>query len=325
MTLPILLFGMPRSGTTWLGKIFDSHPYTLYRHEPDSVHRLINMPLIISRDSVAEYEAEIRAFYDRLPLMNTARVCAKLPIFPKTYLSAFQIRLLAAGAVIAKLGQKLFSDFPVIGGAQKSKHNQVRIVWKSIESLGRFGLILRILEPAYGVHIIRHPCGYVASVLRGERLKNFSSKCSDSEDYGVFEMLLTTEQAQRRELDINFLKALDPVERLAWRWLLFNEKAMEDVADLSRCQVVRYEDICSDPYGMLRKLFQFTQLPWSTQTETFIRKSTTKENVSFYSVFKDSKKAACRWKHELHKRDADKILQVTQSSKPGMLYGNECS
>jgi hypothetical protein len=32
----ILVFGLPRSGTTWLGKIFDSHPETLYRHEPDS-------------------------------------------------------------------------------------------------------------------------------------------------------------------------------------------------------------------------------------------------------------------------------------------------
>lgn len=29
----ILLFGLPRSGTTWLGKLFDSHPDTLYRHE----------------------------------------------------------------------------------------------------------------------------------------------------------------------------------------------------------------------------------------------------------------------------------------------------
>ena len=32
---PILLVGLPRSGTTWVGKIFDSHPSTLYLHEPD--------------------------------------------------------------------------------------------------------------------------------------------------------------------------------------------------------------------------------------------------------------------------------------------------
>ena len=33
---PSLLFGMPRPGTPWLGKVFDSQPATLYRHEPDS-------------------------------------------------------------------------------------------------------------------------------------------------------------------------------------------------------------------------------------------------------------------------------------------------
>ena len=36
----IFLCGMARSGTSWLGKILDSHPDTLYRHEPDIVERL---------------------------------------------------------------------------------------------------------------------------------------------------------------------------------------------------------------------------------------------------------------------------------------------
>jgi LPS sulfotransferase NodH len=32
MTSPILILGAPRSGTTWLAKIIDSHPDVLYRH-----------------------------------------------------------------------------------------------------------------------------------------------------------------------------------------------------------------------------------------------------------------------------------------------------
>jgi hypothetical protein len=32
----LLVVGAPRSGTTWLGKILDSHPHVVYRHEPNS-------------------------------------------------------------------------------------------------------------------------------------------------------------------------------------------------------------------------------------------------------------------------------------------------
>lgn len=36
----LLLLSAPRSGSTWLGKIFDSHPDILYKHEPDTVLRI---------------------------------------------------------------------------------------------------------------------------------------------------------------------------------------------------------------------------------------------------------------------------------------------
>ena len=36
---PILLFGLPCSGTTWISKPFNYHPGALDRHEQDSIYR----------------------------------------------------------------------------------------------------------------------------------------------------------------------------------------------------------------------------------------------------------------------------------------------
>ena len=41
----ILLMGLPRSGTTWIAKMFDSHPRTVYLHEADRGEILRSMPL----------------------------------------------------------------------------------------------------------------------------------------------------------------------------------------------------------------------------------------------------------------------------------------
>ncbi len=40
----ILIVGLPRSGTTWIGKLLDSSPLTLYLHEPDSFFRIPCLP-----------------------------------------------------------------------------------------------------------------------------------------------------------------------------------------------------------------------------------------------------------------------------------------
>jgi len=81
----ILLCGMPRSGTTWIGKIFDSHPDTLYRHEPDSGGTLKPVPLVAPIAEVEKYRSMIAYFVGRLPHVNSARVAGSLPLFPKRY------------------------------------------------------------------------------------------------------------------------------------------------------------------------------------------------------------------------------------------------
>src|SRR5574340_1411268 len=106
----ILLFGMPRSGTTWIGKIFDSHPDTLYRHEPDSWGRLNAIPLMAPVEQDTEYAPSIRDFCARLPGMQLTKVAASTPIFPKNYHSPLRHQLFRLNVVASKAAARLFGE-----------------------------------------------------------------------------------------------------------------------------------------------------------------------------------------------------------------------
>ena len=316
----ILLFGMPRSGTTWIGKIFDSHPYTLYRHEPDSWGLLNAIPLMAPVGQADEYALPIRDFCAQLPGMKLTKVAASTPIFPKRYYSPLRHQLFRLNVVAAKTAARLFGEQAVPNLIRAEDMARIRIVWKSIESLGRIGVITRAMQPCYGIHIARHPCGYVASVLRGESQRRFTSDVSASEDMGLLELCLDTSTARQHGLTLESLKDMHPVERLAWRWVLFNAKAMQDIEGEPRCMTLRYEDLCRDPAGVARQLFDFTQLPWNAQTERFVSQSTSKDVGRYYSVVKDPLKASSKWKDELSKADIDRIFSIVAPSRPGVLY-----
>ena len=189
MNQPILLFGMPRSGTTWLGKVFDSHPDTLYRHEPDSDGRFRHvMPMFPNPVDAADYREALIAYIHALPHDRSLRVAGKLPLFAKSYQSpvALQARRLLIPACKALSRFMPVSRLPEFVRADAV--GSVRLAWKSIESLGRLGTIARALPECRAIHIIRHPCGYVSSVLSGESAGLMPGAVSSSEDYGILEL-----------------------------------------------------------------------------------------------------------------------------------------
>lgn len=317
MKPPILLFGLPRSGTTWVGKILDSHPQTLYRHEPDSVRRL-SMPLFPELADADAYGAEVRQLITNMPHMRESKVVGKMPLFPKDYLSAPAFTLKRAGIMGAKLAGRVSSGFPVPFLPCAERRGRGRIVWKSIESLGRLGVLLDVLKDAVAIHLLRHPCGYISSVLRGEAARTFVDNRPSSDDYGLLEMLLATGPARRRHgLSLGALQALTPEERLAWRWVLINEKAVDDSVLSGRAKVISYDALCRDPADVGREMFEFVGLDWNAQTARFVGQSTASEDASYYSVFKDPLKAAMRWREELDPDVIARIMGVVAQSPLG--------
>jgi hypothetical protein len=81
----VAIFSAPRSGSTWLGQIFNSHPQVLYRFQPNMAY---SFPLTLSDHSSGP---EIQAFFEALRKTDDPFTTASIsisgkanPAFPKT-------------------------------------------------------------------------------------------------------------------------------------------------------------------------------------------------------------------------------------------------
>jgi hypothetical protein len=318
-THTILLMGLPRSGTTWLGKIFDSHPDTFYSHEPDSASRFRGIPLLIPPDLAGGERESLLKEVRRMRGIRTTSVVGKLPLFPKSYVSGLPLGLRAKELFLCKALSRGIGDFQVPKHVVGTADDAPAWAWKSIESSGRLGAIARALPESRAIFIIRHPCGVAASTLRGEQAQKFIEK-SSSEDWGFFESLSRIEQARSRGLSLERFREMSPIVRMAWRWALLNEKTLEDIDGLGNCMVLRYEDLCEHPEKVAREMFAFAGLAWSEQTEGFLSVSTRSEDTSYYSVVKDPKHSAHKWREQLPLQASQSILETVSASAAGRLF-----
>jgi hypothetical protein len=119
---------------------------------------------------------------------------------------------------------------------------------------------------------------------------------------------------------IDALRAMQPCERLAWRWVLFNEKAADDTQGDSRVQLLNYERLCADPQAVTQEVFRFCELPWDRQTEQFVAVSTATARKDYYSVFKDPLVSAWKWQQVLPADDVRRILDIAARTRVGSAY-----
>lgn len=318
----ILLFGMPRSGTTWIGKLFDSHPDTLYRHEPDSVRRL-SLPQFPEKQTAQQYRAELERFLSSLPQLRSPKIVGKQPLFRKGYQSPAALFAYRASVASAKIAGRVQRHFPCPYRPTAEGYRPVRLVWKSIESLGRLRVCTEIFPEARAIHLMRHPGGYVASILRGEAARRFDSLKPSAEDLWLLRLLLDTPTGKAHGLDPNQIEQLTPEERLTWVWVLMQEHILADVADSERVLTVRYEDVCAEPLAMTRRMFDFTGLGWQSQTEEFVRASTEAANTGYYSVYKDPQGSAQRWRSELAPPVIERIQRILRKSSLSQFYPDD--
>lgn len=316
-----LLFGLPRSGTTWIAKIFDSHPDSLYFHEPDSLNKLVLFPHDSNSWDGAPRQQSMEKYVEDFIKLKSPHVNGKLPLFEKHYRSTLAQKLHHFNIITSKGSQSLF-DIALPSNYWISHKNSQKAhwVWKSIESTKHLGLMLEALPTARSILILRHPCGQIASAIRGEKSVPGFSRIDASEDIEAFEKLAASDVGQRHNLSLEKFENMHPIERRAWRWALPYEKTMLQTQENDRCMLVRYEDVATNPLLWAQKMFEFAGLEWSSQTEAFVQQSASLQNDDYYSVYKDSQVTMTRWQKELSMNDASMIMDVVSQTLPGKLF-----
>lgn len=312
------LLGAPRSGTTWLGKIFDSHPSVLYRHEPD-IAAAVKLPFYVAEgeftpERIREARRVIEAQIDR----RTVKSACSLPVFRKEDDTLCSFAMRSSLAVTLKgLARVLPTRHALQLHVPKRFDHPIgrsHIVIKSVSSLGRANLLAKAVPEARFILLLRNAFGQVASYLQGIRIGSFRSDGPDAR------LMLAAAHPFYR-LTENKLNRMSLVERLAWDWAVMNEKAFDDLADLPRTIVVRHGDLAENPILHAGRLLQFVELPWMPQVQTFVhRSSSSPGGENYYSVWKRSSEVSHRWQTYLTEEEKRQIRVVMQETRIGKIW-----
>jgi hypothetical protein len=317
---PVFILGAPRSGTTWLAKIFDSHPDVLYRNEPDTVLHEPRLPLLCPLEDIARYRDIARDYIERLLRVRSIKSAGSLPVFAKRYEwpLAHPLRL---GWIYAL---HVAAELPVGAGFAKRlaipdlirPRGAPRIVVKSVNARGLARLFLEAVPACRIIFILRHPCGQIASVMRGLRSGEFAPPERAE--------ILATDQARRFGLDAARFGRLSPSEQWAWHWAILNQKAHDELGADARVRLVRYEDVATRPEAEMRALFGFCGLSWDPASAAFLARSTTYSGKErYYRVMRNALVAAEKWRTELPAEEQRRILAITRAVPVGRLFGAE--
>jgi hypothetical protein len=316
---PILIIGVPRSGTSWLGKIFDSHPGVIYRHEPDDIAARPDFPGICQIEDIPRFRDAARRYIAGLTAVRQVKSSGIRPVFAKPF-QRFPAPLIRRGLALAlRAGETVppaaawakrvpIPDF--ISGNAAS----ITYVIKSVSLIGATALLATAIPESRIISIFRHPCGYIASLKR---------EPSRGKPTGLFgPRVLATKRARELGMTRGRFEQLPTLDSWVWAWAFVHAKLFEEVKNLPNVRLLSYERLCASPIAEARDLLAFAGLPWCDETQRFIEKSSQSAGrEGYFSLFRDPVESATKWQRELSLAEIAHFTDIVEKVLPGLVAG----
>lgn len=294
---PVFIMGLPRSGTTWLAKMFDSHPQTYYLHEPDISLRvkdaLPEWPVAPYGDAVLE---KTHAYCRSLEHVWTPRSTGKGPFFSKGFLSPLD-----------KLRQKVATAAGAAQSPPRADPEKIRLIMKSVSNFSRLGIFAHSSPQTRHIAVVRHPLGQVDSMLRGMKGGRFyDTKIT-------FDWLLRCPDAGGLGLSESVMNKASDAERVAWLWTLSTNAAAK--LDADNIRLVYYDNICVDPIGSFKELFEYSELDMPMATKNFLSSTTnTDGSDKYFGVNRVSADEPNKWRYQFSLAEQNRLWDIASRS-----------
>jgi len=255
---PIVIAGLPRSGTTWTMRVLGTSPGTRKLLEPDNEdkypaaihakHALGRYPCLVPGQQARAYHG-LWAWILAGGQEGWRSLQARRVLGPGATTRIFDGRMDATTWLAATLARDPRPGTPV----------PERVIAKSIHAQ----LSLEWIDQAFDVTplvLLRHPANVLASWME-VGLKDGRNSTLESRPE------VRARYVERWGVP---LPGDDPVERMSWRIGLLVAALEEAMARNPRWQMRTHEQLCTDSVATFRTLFDDLGLEWGDATEQFL-------------------------------------------------------
>jgi hypothetical protein len=279
----ILIAGHGRSGTNWLLEILDQSQQTHCRNEPNECVGSALSALPSAWVDHPGLTAELESTWDEA-IARASRSFGdrdhSIPVYKDHFSRPAQriglVRLARGKKIRKALGSVLTAPLPEewpippwVGG--QSGGDRLVPVLKVNFVPGWIAWALRNRPEAHVLHIVRHPGGYLNSLIKRWLSRQKDRAAVESVNRALLAQVAAHDPAWAARFGDPGTLSL--IEAELWYWLYCAETIDRVGAGNPRYQLIKYEELTRNPVEVSRSLYRGCGLDWDETIEQAIRRT----------------------------------------------------